>query len=57
MELIALSEFMAIFLLLAETISYLDTPSMVAPVSRRGSKRPFAHWQERGATKATVRQD
>jgi hypothetical protein len=55
MELIALSEFIAIFLLLAESINYLDSHGIVAPVCGIGDVQR-AH-ADRGAAKVTARQD
>jgi hypothetical protein len=57
MELIALSQFIAIFLLLAETINYLDSPGLVTPDCGRGGVQSHVRRRERGAAKLPARQD
>jgi hypothetical protein len=57
MKLVALSEFVAIFLLLAETINYLDSPGIAAPLCGKGGVQSFVRRRERGAAESTARQD
>jgi hypothetical protein len=55
LELIALSKFIAIVLLLAETIHYLDTLGIVAPVCGRGGLQPYVRRRERGGVHLRAR--
>ena len=57
MELIALSEFIAIFLLLAETIDYLDSSGIVGSVRGSGGVPSYVRRPERGAAKVTARRN